>query len=91
MDAQRAIRPAQPSDRKYPQCRPEEPANPVTNTTQLPALGWCWELDGKVLSHEATATAIMHALLDRIETDSERRQPGMKWSSDDDDDSFEPD
>lgn len=33
---------------------------------RLPDVGWCWELNDRVLTPEATAEAIMHILLDRL-------------------------
>jgi hypothetical protein len=48
---------------------------------RLPTIGWCWELESKVMPVNAAAAAVMHILLDRIEAG--RGQP--------DPDFFEPD
>lgn len=40
---------------------------------RLPTVGWCWELDSKVLPVDAAAAAVIHILLDRI--DAGRNQP----------------
>lgn len=42
---------------------------------RLPDVGWCWELDKRVLPVDATAAAIVHILLDRIEYRAKNPKP----------------
>ncbi len=40
---------------------------------RLPAIGWCWELDSRVLPIGPAADAVIHILLDRV--DQQRNKP----------------
>jgi hypothetical protein len=48
---------------------------------RLLTIGWCWEIDGKVLPVDAAAAAVIHILLDGIEAGKNQPEP----------DYFEPD
>jgi len=42
---------------------------------RLPDLGWCWELDKRILPIAGTAQAVIHILLDRIDYRSKNPKP----------------
>jgi hypothetical protein len=42
---------------------------------RLPDLGWCWELDNRVLPNAGAAQAVIHILLDRIDYRSKNPKP----------------
>lgn len=42
---------------------------------RLPTIGWCWEIDSKVLPVDATAAAVIHILLDRVEAGVNQPEP----------------
>jgi hypothetical protein len=44
---------------------------------RLPTIGWCWELDSKVLPVDAAAAAVIHILLDRVEAGKNQPEPNF--------------
>jgi hypothetical protein len=55
-----------------------EPRSVKTRKIQirrLPDLGWCWELDNRVLPIAGAAQAVIHVLLDRIDYRSKNPKP----------------
>lgn len=44
---------------------------------RLPTIGWCWEIDSKVLPVDATAAAVIHILLDRVEAGKNQPEPDL--------------